>query len=155
MTKNESGENMIQNEIISMLFEKQDIPYRDFQSKLIPTVDRDSVIGVRTPELRALAKELAKRSDVSDFLSALPHRYFDENQLHAFMTTGRPATSFRQRFSKSTKRSCCRLLTIGSEAAKPTPCASAWECLWSTSLTKPLIRSIRKSQRRSAQTNTM
>ena len=85
MTKNESGENMIQNEIISMLFEKQDIPYRDFQSKLIPTVDRDSVIGVRTPELRALAKALAKRSDVSDFLSALPHRYFDENQLHAFI----------------------------------------------------------------------
>ena len=69
MTKNESGENMIQNEIISMLFEKQDIPYRDFQSKLIPTADPETMIGVRTPELRAYAKQLLKNGDVSQFFS--------------------------------------------------------------------------------------
>lgn len=76
---------MIQNEIISRLFKLQDIPYRYFQSKLIPTVDIDSVIGVRTPELRSFAKELAKQNDINGFLGALPHSYFDENQLHAFV----------------------------------------------------------------------
>lgn len=76
---------MIQNEIISRLYDLQDISFRDFQSRLIPAVDGDSVIGVRTPELRSLAKELAKRGDISEFLNAVPHRYFDENQLHAFI----------------------------------------------------------------------
>ncbi len=43
------------------------------------------MIGVRTPALRALAKELIAREEIGDFLTALPHRYFDENQLHAFL----------------------------------------------------------------------
>ena len=43
------------------------------------------MIGVRTPILRQLAKEFGKRADIGEFLSALPHRYFDENQLHAFI----------------------------------------------------------------------
>ena len=72
-------------DIIRSLFELQDIPYRDFQSKLIPNVDKDRFIGVRTPQLRSLAKVLAKRNDIVDFLSDLPHSYFDENQLHAFI----------------------------------------------------------------------
>ena len=91
---------MIQNEIISRLFELRDTSYRDFQSKLIPTVDKESIIGVRTPELRALAKELAKQSDISVFLSALPHRYFDENQLHAFII------SFTKDFELCKKQVC-------------------------------------------------
>ena len=75
-------------EIEKRLFELQDEKYRDFQVKLIPAVDPASVIGVRTPELRKLAKELLKRDDTGAFLDALPHGYFDENQLHAFILSG-------------------------------------------------------------------
>ena len=67
------------------LFKLQDIKYRDFQVKLIPTVDSTSIIGVRTPDLRNLAKELVKSNNYSSFLDELPHKYFDENQLHAFI----------------------------------------------------------------------
>ena len=67
------------------LFELQDIQYKDFQAKLIPTVNHDTIIGVRTPELRKLAKELIKSNNYKDFLNELPHKYFDENQLHAFI----------------------------------------------------------------------
>lgn len=67
------------------LFGLQDLAYRDFQAKLIPTVDPETVIGVRTPVLRKLARELAKCEDIQPFLDALPHRYFDENNLHAFL----------------------------------------------------------------------
>ena len=76
---------MISEEIREELFRLRDDKYRDFQIKLIPTVGQDSVIGVRTPELRKLAKQAAKREDVKSFLNDLPHRYFEENQLHAFI----------------------------------------------------------------------
>ncbi len=67
------------------LFRLQDKAYRSFQSKLIPTVSVDSVIGVRTPELRKYAKKIAEQKCLQEFLQALPHKYFDENQLHAFL----------------------------------------------------------------------
>ena len=67
------------------LFALADEEYREFQGGLIPTVDADRMIGVRTPALRSLAKELGKDPEISAFLAALPHRYFDENQLHAFL----------------------------------------------------------------------
>lgn len=76
---------MIEEEIRQTLFRLRDVPYRDFQAKLIPGIDPETMIGVRTPELRKLAKELSELPDVGDFLAALPHRYFDENQLHAFI----------------------------------------------------------------------
>jgi len=66
----------------------QDLKYRDMQIKLIPTVEPGSVIGVRTPELRTMAKELLKRGDYRDFLAELPHKYFEENQLQAFIISG-------------------------------------------------------------------
>ena len=75
---------MKSDQIRDMLFRLQDRTYREFQVKLIPNVPPESVIGVRTPALRALAKEL-RQADVSGFLRSLPHRYFDENQLHAFL----------------------------------------------------------------------
>ena len=75
-------------EIQERLFELQDEKYRDFQAKLIPTADPASVIGVRTPALRKLAKELSKKDDIDAFLEELPHGYFDENQLHAFILSG-------------------------------------------------------------------
>ena len=67
------------------LFTLQDSAYGDFQAKLMPTVPRETVIGVRTPALRKYAKMLAKEKDVSEFLQELPHKYFEENQLHAFI----------------------------------------------------------------------
>ncbi len=76
---------MIIEDIRKELFDSQDTKYRDFQSKLIPTVDAESVIGVRTPELRKYAKALLKQGNVTEFLETLPHKYFDENQLHAFI----------------------------------------------------------------------
>lgn len=69
------------------LFQLQDTKYRDFQAKLIPTVDVSRMIGVRTPDLRALAKREIKEPDVDEFLASLPHEYFDENQLHAFIVS--------------------------------------------------------------------
>ena len=78
---------MITEEIKKKLHELQDKQYRDFQAKLIPTVDPGRVIGVRTPELRKYAKELVKRPDIGGFLSDLPHKFFDEDQLHAFIVS--------------------------------------------------------------------
>lgn len=80
---------MITDEIREMLYAEKDIAYRDFQAKLIPTIDKETVIGVRTPALRKMAKQLAKREDIGAFLEALPHIYFEENQLHAFIVSER------------------------------------------------------------------
>ena len=72
-------------EIRAELFRLQDPHYRALQEKLIPTVDPERMIGVRTPALRSLAKTLAKDPEAEAFLRQLPHRYFDEDQLHAFL----------------------------------------------------------------------
>ncbi len=79
---------MITGEIRKELKKLQDKGYREMQVTIIPTVDADSIIGVRTPALRQLAKEFAKREDISEFLSDLPHKFFEENQLHAFILSG-------------------------------------------------------------------
>ena len=79
---------MITEEIRQSLFELQDIKYRDFQAKLIPGKDTETMIGVRTPELRKLAKQMLKWEEIGEFLRDLPHRYFDEDQLHAFIVSG-------------------------------------------------------------------
>ena len=76
---------MISDEIRSRLFAEQDTAYRDFQAKLMPTVDPEAMIGVRTPVLRKMAKEYAGRAETADFLEQLPHQFFDEMQLHAFI----------------------------------------------------------------------
>lgn len=73
------------SEIQRQLFENQDITYRDFQAKLLPTIDAQTIIGVRTPILRGLAKTLYKGNNYTVFLNDLPHKYFEENQLHAFL----------------------------------------------------------------------
>ena len=80
--------SVIYNEIRDALFNLQDPEYRDFQGKLITSQEGVSMIGVRTPELRRLAKMFAGREDISEFLDDLPHQYFDENQLHAFIISG-------------------------------------------------------------------
>ena len=72
-------------QIVDLLFEKQDIKYRDFQAPLFPSIEKERMIGVRTPELKKLAKELYGSEPANKFIETLPHRYFDENQLHAFL----------------------------------------------------------------------
>lgn len=72
--------------IVKELFEMQDEKYRDFQSALIPGSDLEKVIGIRTPLLRKYAKNLPLE-DAKAFLLELPHEYFDENQLHAFIVS--------------------------------------------------------------------
>lgn len=63
----------------------QDIKYKEFHQKLIPTVDPQTVIGVRTPVLRRFAKEFYKTGDYQSFMAQLPHLYYEENNLHAFL----------------------------------------------------------------------
>lgn len=67
------------------LFQMQDLKYKEFQCKLIPTISPEKVIGVRTPELRRLSKELVRQPQTAEFLAALPHSYYDENNLHGFL----------------------------------------------------------------------
>jgi len=71
--------------ISTLLFALQDKSYAEFQSKLLPTIARETVIGIRTPDLRKMAKQVCKTPAAQEFMQALPHRYFDENQLHAFI----------------------------------------------------------------------
>ncbi len=77
----EDIEKMVQKELFSM----QDLSYRDFHSKLMPTVEKEHVIGVRTPQLRKFGKEFAKKEEAVFFMEALPHKYYEENNLHAFL----------------------------------------------------------------------
>lgn len=71
--------------ITDQLFTLQDTAYGDFQAKLMPTIDRGTIIGVRTPALRTLARKIAKTEAAQEFIKQLPHRYFEENNLHAFI----------------------------------------------------------------------
>lgn len=74
-------------DIRKMLFELQDMGYRDFHSRLMPTIDKTAIIGVRTPELRRLAGKLYKEmteAERSCFMKELPHKYYEENNLHGF-----------------------------------------------------------------------
>ncbi len=72
-------------QIVKDLFEMQDLEYKVFHSRLMPTVEEDKIIGVRTPKLREYAKEFYKKGAWREFLEELPHTYYEENNLHAFL----------------------------------------------------------------------
>ncbi|MBQ3137257.1 MAG: DNA alkylation repair protein [Clostridia bacterium] len=76
---------MTKEEIREMLFSLRDEKYADFTSGLIPTVPKESFIGVRSPALRSVAKEIYRSGDYKAFLSELPHKYYEENNLHGFI----------------------------------------------------------------------
>ena len=76
---------MNSKEITSQLLKMQDKEYSAFQARIIPSVEKEKILGIRTPQLRTLAKSLAKEEDTETFLQSLPHKYFEENQLHAFL----------------------------------------------------------------------
>ena len=84
-------------ELVKKLLENQDLKYRDFHSSLLPNIDKKSIIGVRVPTMRKIAKEFVDSAkdakgaakivpkDVAIFLDKLPHKYFEENQVHLFV----------------------------------------------------------------------
>lgn len=69
------------------LFELQDEKYRDFHSKLIPDMEKENIIGIRTPVLRKYAKQFAKTEDAAAFLQDILHTYYEENNLHMMLIT--------------------------------------------------------------------
>ena len=72
-------------EIENILFSNQDLEYKEFNSKLIPNIGKDKIIGVRMPILRNIAKEIKDNDYIDDFLNELPHKYQDENILHGII----------------------------------------------------------------------
>ncbi len=72
-------------DITKELFSLQDLSLASFNAKIIPNIDKSTIIGVRTAEIRKLAKKVAKNKACEQFLKRLPHKYFEENQLHAFI----------------------------------------------------------------------
>lgn len=74
--------------IRARLLEMQDAEYRAFQAKLMPTVDVERIIGVRVPAQRVYAKELKNTAGAAEFMRELPHRYYEEDNLHAFLIEG-------------------------------------------------------------------
>ena len=82
-------ENMNKTTIITnvqtRLFELQDLKYRDFHAKLMPTVNKEKIIGVRTPALRVFAKKYGKTDEAKEYLQILPHQYYEENNLHGLL----------------------------------------------------------------------
>ena len=76
---------MINEDITKDIYKYQDIKYQKFLQNLIPNINPDLIIGVKTPELKNLAKIYFNNNDIDIFLNTLPHIYFEENQLHAFI----------------------------------------------------------------------
>ena len=71
--------------IIDELLKVNDLEYVSFQSKLIPNINPNTILGVKTPELKRIAKELYKNNDYEIFLNSLPHKYFEENIIHGLV----------------------------------------------------------------------
>ena len=71
--------------VYERLLEVKDEGYRDFQAKLVPNISPDSIIGVRTPDMRAVAKEVFSSKERDEFLNELPHKYYEENLVHFFV----------------------------------------------------------------------
>lgn len=70
-------------EIRDILSKQKDIKYTFMQENIVPNISKETIIGVRVPFLRQMAKEYVKRPDIDGFLQDLPHKYFDENNFHS------------------------------------------------------------------------
>ena len=74
-------------ELEKQLFAMQDLKYRDFHSKLLQGIDKDTIIGIRTPLLRKFTKKFAKTSEAEAFMRDLPHQYYEENNMHMMIAS--------------------------------------------------------------------
>ena len=72
-------------DITEQLFMLKDEKYKEFHSRLMPDIEPDRIIGIRVPVLRRLARELVKNGEAGEFIKVLPHFYYEENNLHAFI----------------------------------------------------------------------
>lgn len=79
------GEGMTEDKIFNILNELKDEKFKAFTSKLIPNISPDNILGIQTPKLRSLARVLKNDANIGVFLSTLPHRYLEENSLHAYI----------------------------------------------------------------------
>lgn len=79
---------MITDEIRAELFSCQDLKYRDFHSKLMPDYNKNNIIGVRSPQVKSIARAFSKREDIDEFLFELPHKFYDESNVHGFIICG-------------------------------------------------------------------
>ena len=70
------------DDIISNLLSMRDEKFAQLNRKIIPNINGKNIIGVKTPSLRKYAKTIP---NVNLFLDKLPHNYFEENQIHAFI----------------------------------------------------------------------
>ena len=71
--------------VYEILISYQDEKYRDFQSKLVPNIDKKTIIGVKTPQIRKIVKEIFNTKEATIFLQTLPHQYYEENLIHFFL----------------------------------------------------------------------
>ena len=72
-------------DVVDKLNKVKSEEYKEFQSKLVPNIQKDTILGVKTPEMRDIAKEVFASKDRDDFLSDLPHKYYEENLVHFFV----------------------------------------------------------------------
>lgn len=79
------NKSIIITNVQDQLFGMQDLKYRDFHAKLMPTVNKEKLIGVRTPALRAFAKSYGKTEEAKEYLQILPHQYYEGNNLHGLL----------------------------------------------------------------------
>ena len=75
------------NQVYEMLLKVKDDNYKEFMSKLVPNISLDSILGVRTPEMREIAKEVFNSSFKDEFLNDIPHKYYEENIIHMFVVS--------------------------------------------------------------------
>lgn len=73
------------NDVEDKLFSLQDLKYKEFHAKLIPNVDKNKIIGVRNPDSKKVARKLIKENNIFEFVTNLPHRYYEENNVHAYI----------------------------------------------------------------------
>ena len=67
------------------LLELKNEEYRQFTARLVPNIPAETIIGLKTPEMRAIAREIFVGDYRDEFLSELPHEYYEENLIHFFV----------------------------------------------------------------------
>ena len=71
--------------VYERLMKYQDLEYRDFQSRIVPNIDKKTIIGVRTPQMREIVKDIYGTDEANKFIKKLPHKYYEENLVHFFL----------------------------------------------------------------------
>ena len=71
--------------VYERLLKHQDLEYRDFQSRIVPNIDKKTIIGVRTPQMRQIVKDIYGTDEANKFIKKLPHKYYEENLIHFFL----------------------------------------------------------------------